>query len=284
MHKSGKFVAVLVVLCGVGAAVLTSKLVQVRNSYTVKSEALKKKYSDTVPKVEELEKRVTALRNEIFRSRELWGEFWHGVPTTVGRDGTLQLGLGAQNIRDGLVLHGFELAPDGSSIYRGSFLTTDVSNTQSYAKPNWRATPEEVATWQSGNWRWRNALPSGYQDNFDKQLTNILKLEETLNDRQLTLEGQKTRLNDANAALRMREEELVGGDGLSRDPNVEPEKRDGLVPTVEKVEEARNHTLEKIDELRRKVRKVQADIEQAQAENLELVKKLPKPANQITQK
>lgn len=289
MHTLGKVLAFLVVVAAIFASVFTSKLVKVRNSWTAKSVTSKNKLTDLKPKIEALEAQIDALKNEIFRSRELWGSFYPVVQTAIANplDGTVQVNIGSQNgVRDKLLLHGFEIAADGSSIYRGSFIPIAVDNAGATLKPNWRATPDEVRTWQPGNWRWRNLLPPGYSENFDKQLMVVLKLEETLNDRLRTLEGQKVLLTQANDKLKLRESELIGGEGLSKDVGVDPEFRDGLVSAMSRAEEDRNQTLRKIDELRRTVRSVQADIERIQSENAELTGQLPQPGsrNELTQK
>jgi hypothetical protein len=289
MHPVGKVLAILVVFAAIGASVLTAKLVQVRNSWTAKSVASKNKYlNDLQPKIESLETQITALKSEIFRSRDLWGYVWNGVPTNVANpDGTLQINIGtASGIRDKLLLHGFEIAADGTSIYRGSFLAIEPQNGNATLKPNWRIAPEDVRTWQSGNWRWRNMIPSGYQENIDRQLTAILKHEETLSDRRLTLAKQNELLAEANQQLKVREAELLGGAELGKAASVESEYRDGLVSAVTDVEEGRNEKLRQIDELRRTVRKIQADIERTRDENIELVRRLPQSGSRedVTQK
>jgi hypothetical protein len=144
-------------------------------------------------------------------------------------------------------------------------------------KPNWRATSAEVKTWKPGNWRWRNQLPPGYAENFDKQLTAILKLEETRDDRLRTLEGQKKLRADAGRKLKQREAELIGGEELPKSESIPPEFRDGLVAAMAQVEEERNQTLLNLDKLRRQVRSVQADIERLLQENQNLADRLPKP-------
>ena len=106
-------------------------------------------------------------------------------------------------------------------------------------------------------------------------MTEILKYDETLNDRIRTLHGQKKLLAEANAKLKLREAELVGGDELTKVDTVDPEFRDGLVAAMAAAEEDRNQTLLTIDKLRREVRSVQADIEQMLSDNLELTNRLP---------
>jgi hypothetical protein len=277
MHLLGKILAFLVLVAAGVAAVFTSKLVTVRNSWTVKAAAYKSKYTkDLQPGIAKLESEVERYKNELLRSQDLWGKSWNNVQTNVAKDGGVNVGIGVESdIHQGLVLYGFEIGEDGKSTYRGSFVANEVGNGTSSLKPNWRVKPDEVQQWQSGNWRWRNSIPSGYQENFDKQLLTILRYEETLGDRQRTLATQKQLLEQANDTLKLREAELVGGDVLSKAPAVDSEFREGLVPAVEQTEEERNQKLEQIDELRRKVREVQADIERLNAENADLVQRLP---------
>lgn len=278
MHKLGIVLAFLVVIASGIAGVLTAKLVQVRNSWTAKVVASKANYQKSAQKIEELEARIDSLKSELFRSRELWGGFWPSVQTTKTNptDGSLQIMIGTdQGVRDKELLHGFEIAQDGSAIYRGSFSVVGIQNNAANLKPNFRATPDDVEKWQPGNWRWRNLIPSGYLETFDRQLLTILKHEEVLRARTIALNTQKDLLAKANDSLKQREAELVGGDLLGKPANVGPEYREGLVATIEKEEEARNQVLQQIDELRRKVLKTQAEIELLKTENVELVNRLP---------
>lgn len=281
MNIWGKVLAFLVLVAAISASVLTAKLVQVRNSWTAKAVAAKNKFHDLKPKIEALETQIDSLKNEVFRSQQLWGNFWPNVQTGVVNpaDGTVGVNIGSDaSVRPNMVMHGFEITPDGTSIYRGSFLPLEIQNAAATLKPNWRATAAEVRTWPAaGTWRWRNLVPPGYEENFDKQLTAVLKLEETLNDRLKTLAGQKQLLAEAKAKLKLREAELVGGEELAKSATAQ-EHRDGLVAALAQAEEDRNQTLLKLDELRRTVRSVQEDIERLQDENVELAKRLPQPA------
>jgi hypothetical protein len=281
MHVLGKVFAFLVVIEAIIAGALTAKLVQVRNSWTAKVAASKAKYVELAPKIEDLHAKIDNLRNEIFRSRELWGSYLPNVDTgNPQADGTLSVNIGTdKGIRPNMLLHGFEVDANGATVYRGSFLVADSQPGASTLKPNFRITPEDVKSWKGGNWRWRNAVPAGYLETFDKQLLAILKGDETLKARDMLLADQKRMLENANNTLKKREAELVGGEGLAKAESVGPEFREGLVAALEQSEEDRNQTLLKIDELRRAVREIQADIERLQAENLELIEKLPEPSS-----
>lgn len=289
MHVLGKILAFGVVIAAAVAGVFTAKLVAVRNSWTVKVAQSKDKYAKTTAEIEKLEARIDNLTGEYSRSQDLWGFAWNNVPTNIANpaDGSVLVNIGANlGIRQDMALHGFEIQADGSSIYRGSFTPTEVRDVNATLRPNWRISADDVKTWQQGNWRWRNALPSGYQENFDRQLLAVLKLEETLADRRLTLNGQKDLLEKANLALKSREAELLGGEALEGTDNAEQEFREGLVAAVEQAEEDRNKTLKEVDSLRRQVRTTQAEIERLQAENADLVQRLPQatPQNSLTQK
>jgi cell division protein FtsB len=287
MHISGKIAAWLVVIVAIVGAVFTSKVVQVRSSWTAKSLASQKKYEDLKPQIEKLEVEIDALKKEIFLAREHWGKAWDVVPTEIAPDGsgTVEIGIGTQTpspdgsgpVQDKMVLHGWQPLENGEMINRGSFLVVAANPNSCTLKPTNRVSAEEVRTWQPGQWRWRNMMPEGYAENFDKQLAIVFKLEETLYDRKKTLDGQIKLLAQANDELKVRESELVGGDGLSKAQFVEPEFREGLVAAVTTTEEARNKTLQSIDELRREVRHVQNAIEKLQKENNDLADRLPKP-------
>jgi hypothetical protein len=289
MNVWGKVFAFLVVIAAIAASVFTAKLVQIRNSYTAKSLASKNKFDDLKPKIAALETQIESLQNEIFRAQQLWQIIvGPSLPTTVNpADGSVQVNAGSDvGIRPNLLLHGFEITADGTSIYRGPFLPVDIQNAVTTLKPDWRVNANDVRSWASGNWRWRSVIPPGYGENFDKQLTAILKLEETLNDRMRTLAAQKDVLADAKAKLKLREAELVGGEELAKGNNaVGPEYRDGLVAAVAQEVEERNQTLVTLDELRRKEIAVQDDIERLLQENVELTSRLPQPTpkNQVTQ-
>lgn len=286
MHKLGIGLAVLATIAAFLAADYTAKVVTYRNSYTVKNVTLKAKTAKLHQDIEKLEADIERVNNQVFRAREMWGEVWNNVPTALqGNDGTLTIGAGTkQLIRDKMVLHGFQLG-EGTSLYQGSFSVVSANEAGAVLKPNWRALPEDISTWKGGPWRWRNEIPPGYQDSIDNQLLSIVKQTEVLATRRRDVDGQQVLLGAAQDSLKKREAALVGGEGLAKGNNVTAEYREGLVVTVEQTEEERNATLRKIDDLRRKIRTVEADILRLQGENTDLAQRLPDPTprSQVTQ-
>ncbi len=277
MHVMGKVGVWLVVLAALAASALTSKLIQVRDGWTKRNVTARDQYRELVPVIATLEEELHRKENERFQALDLWGNSSAPVQTKVQAQGVLEIDLGTANgISEKKVIYGFEVLAD-KVIYRGDFTVTTANNVQAQLQPNWKVHADDAATWKSGLWRWRNQLPSAYQQNFDRQLLLIGETEEALNDRRRTVEVQTTLLAQSQEQLKLREAELVGGEQLSKDPAVDVEYRAGLVVGVEQVEEARNLVLTKVDGLRRRLRSVQAKIDALQRQNVELTNKLPQP-------
>lgn len=273
MHVMGKVGVWLVVVAALAASVLTSKLIQVRDGWTKRDVEARNKYRPLVDEIAKLEDTYAGLESDRFRALDLWGTSSAPVQTTVQAQGVLEIVLG---IPENKVIYGFEILPD-KVIYRGDFTVTTSNNQQSLLKPNWIVRAEDGAQWKTGLWRWRNQLPSAYQQNFDRQLLLLGETEDTLNDRRQSVDVQTRLLAQSQDQLKLREAELIGGPQLSKDPVVDVEFREGLVAGVEQVEEARNQVLTQVDDLRRRLRAVQGRVNELQKRNVELTNKLPQP-------
>ena len=278
MHTMGKVGIWLVVVAAVAATMLTSKLIQVRNGWTKKASVAREEYRALVPKLAELQEQLDALEGDRFRALELWGNSSPPVPTTVQAQGALVVDLGTNSgITEKKVVYGFEVLPDNSVVYRGDFTVATARDVQSQLTPNWKVRNQDGATWQSSKWRWRNQLPSAYQQNFDKQILLLSQGEDDLAVWRRSQDVQTKLVAQSQEQLKLREAELVGGDQLSKNAADAVEHREGLVAAVEQVEESRNQVLTKVDDLRRKLRTVQTDVDRLKALNVELTDKLPQP-------
>jgi hypothetical protein len=285
MHVMGKVGVWLVVIAAAAGTLLTAKLVQVRNSWTRKSVAFQQQYQTLKPKVAELKEQLARLESEYFQSQELWGKYLSDVTTTMQRpaEGVVAIDRGTNHgIRENMSMYGFEILPDGSTVYRGDFTVITARDVVAQLQPNWAIRPEDVQTWQqNGKWRWRIVLPPSYQPGFDNQNAAIIKADDVLAERRTKL-AKETALEKVNQdQLALREAELVGGAPLSKDPEVEVEFRDGLVAAVEQAEEERNQVLLKVDNLRRQLRATQREVERLRTDNIEQSRKLPQPATTV---
>jgi len=287
MHIMGKIGVWLLVIAAAASTVLTAKFIQVRNSWTKKDVALQKSYETLQPKIADLTEQLARLQADYFRSKELWGQHLNDVVTSVQRqpEGILAIDRGINHgLREKMTLYGFEILPDGSSVYRGDFTVTTARDVQAQLQPNWRVRPEDVATWQqNGKWRWRNLVPPGIQPNYDQQILAIAKTDDTLTERKKKLATEVALEKAVEEQKNLREAELVGGDQLSKDPAVEVEYREGLVAAIEQTEEERNQVLRKVDDLRRRLRTAQQTVDRLKTENLELARKLPQAPTAVDQ-
>ncbi len=278
MHALGKVGVWLVVVAALAATMLTSKLIQVRNGWTKKAFVAREEYRALVPKLAELQEQLDGLEGDRFRALELWGNSSQPVPTTVQAQGALVVDLGTNSgITEKKVIYGFEVLPDNSVVYRGDFTVATARDVQSQLTPNWKVRNQDGATWQSSKWRWRNQLPSAYQQNFDKQILLLSQREDDLAVWRRSQDVQTKLVAQAAEQLKLREAELVGGEQLSKNAADAVEHREGLVAAVEQVEESRNQILTKVDDLRRKLRTVQREVDHLKALNVELTDKLPQP-------
>lgn len=285
MHITGKIFAALVVLAGLGATILTAKLVTVRNSWTAKTQSFETNFKKGTEEVVQARQQRLLVLAELERLNRDWGTDFRspgGVPTQILQvaDGRLEVGLGSNvGVKEKQIIHGFEIQADNTTIYRGPFeVMAGVQAERCAATPKWRLRPGEPGTWQAGRWRWRSAVPAGYSKRFDDQGINFTRSDETLADRSASLAIQGRLLTETKAALQRRTAELVGGAELPQEESLPQEFRLGLVATLEASEEERNSVLVEIDDLRRQVRAARDDVQRLHQENLKLTAQLPQAA------
>ncbi len=291
MHTLGKVLAFLVIIAAVASTYFTAKLIQVRNSWTAKSQNFEKSYDTTVADLAKANAEFVKLRDEIQLARRQWGGTFE-VPTQIAdppASGRLQIDAGSNvGLNQQMVIHGFQILPDQTSVYRGPFVVTSVQADRSLVAPTWRIRPQDlqaiadVPAWQAGTWRWRTAIPSAHSVRFDHHLHAFTSADETIAERQNSLTVQQRLVTEAERQLQLRNAELVGGPELPQDAALNPEDREGLVGPLEAEEEQRNKDLLEIARLRRLVRSEKGLVERLQQENEELTTQLPQPSAAVT--
>jgi hypothetical protein len=283
MNVWGKVLAFLVILAAAGSTYLTAKLIQVRNSWTKKSQAFVGNYQTADKQFNDLQAQFLKLRSTYETALRDWGgtmaaDTQFASPQPEGR---MQIVAGTgQGLSEKQTLHGFELQPDGSSIYRGPFVIQTAQADRSLLVPTWRVRPQDAATWKAGQWRWRGFIPSAYTDRMDDQLLAFAKGDETLGDRRAAVAIQDRLIAESQRQLKLRVAELVGGEELPQDEALSAEYREGLVKPIEDTEDRRNATLLEIAELRQQVRAARDAVLRLQSENLALTQRLPQPASE----
>jgi hypothetical protein len=280
MNVWGKVLAFLVILAAAGSTYLTAKVIQVRNSWTKKSQAFVGNYQTADKQFNDLQAQFLKLRSTYETALRDWGGTMAADTQFANQaEGRLAIVAGTgQGLSEKQTLHGFELQPDGSSIYRGPFVISTAQADRSGLAPTWRVRPQDVAGWKAGQWRWRGFIPSAYTDRFDDQAVAFAKGDETLGDRRAAIAIQDRLIAESQRQLKLRVAELVGGEELPQDESLTAEFREGLVKPIEETEDHRNAVLLEIAELRQQVRSARDAVERLQAENLELTQRLPQPA------
>ncbi|HUQ72549.1 MAG TPA: hypothetical protein VM165_23680 [Planctomycetaceae bacterium] len=279
MNVWGKVLAFLVIVAAALSTYFTAKLIQVRNSWTKKSQTFVKSYEADEKQLHELQAQFLKVQTDTETALRSWGRTW-AADTQIASpaEGRLQIVAGTgQGLADKQVIHGFELQQDGSSIYRGPFIVATAQADRSALVPTWRVRPQDVVNWKPGQWRWRGFVPTAYSDRFDDQLLAFAKGDETLGDRRAAVAIQDRLIAEAQQQLKFRVAELVGGDELPKDEVLSAEFREGLVKPMEETEDRRNAVLLEIAELRAQVRASRDAVERLQAENLQLTQRLPQP-------
>lgn len=290
MNVWGKVLAVLVVITAVLATIFTAKLITVRNSWTAKTQSFEKNFQQADDEARKATQQLKLVLDEKEQLNREWGTAFNaagGVNSQLLNnppDGRIEVGLGANHgLKEGQVLHGFELQADGASIYRGPFKVLPGTQAERCAvQPHFFVRAGEVNGWKSGLWRWRSSVPSGYSSRSDDLQISFTRADETLADRRNSLAIQDRLTAEADAGLARRRAELVGGGQLTQEPAVAAEFRVGLVSTVAATEEERNTVLLEIADLRQKVRAARDAVQLLQQKNRELIQKLPQPPTDIT--
>lgn len=281
MHTLGKVFTWLTVALAIGAIVLSLRLLDVRNSWTQQVEtvdndhtSLKEENQQLAADIAEQRRRLRNLRSELHRTVLIWGRFWNAEarPLDAG-EGRLRAAVGTnQGLRPPgeetvTTLHAFRPTADGNYVYVGEFEATTVRENESRLDATWRIRPGEAQNWQGGTWRFREAIPPGYQTRFVDLRTELTVADELFAAKQDYLQAQEELIRSANEHLQYRRQELIG------DPN-DPEDK-GLNGEISDEEDARNQALAEVDQLRHNREDALQRIDELIGANRRLAERLP---------
>ena len=263
MNIWGKVFAFLVILLGGGAFVLTTQLLDYRQSWmkqvATNRKALVEAQQATIFKHQELAK----LQADYDRMMLGWDTYVNNV--TAGGDaaqGSLTLTVGPPLLNEGKdkagkpvqpVIYAFQPVANNKYEYVGEFRAERIAAGNSTFKANWRMRPADAAMWKPGqNWRIRTRIPMSNKLKFDQMSLAFSDADE----RFVSSTNELTRSRDEFAkkikvALSSRENELQGFEAYVGDRGkLEDELIDGVLATLVREEEARNTALAQADALR----------------------------------
>lgn len=285
MHTLGKVLAVLVVIAAGVGAVFASKAYKVREGYLKKITEQNEQLAKNADQLEDLRAREQAMRSDLARLNLGWDRVWDGVGTQVNpQDGSIVAAIGtnvglmmpADQNQPVPVLHAFQPIPDGSYVYVGTFAAADIRENQSAFVPTFVPRPNDVATWQNGNWRFRSLVPAGYTDRFLGLNKRLNVYDQLLEAKTENLDAQTQLKLIAEQHLQERLKELNGNpDGQNADTDLPPEDVKGYVATITDVEEQRNDAWVTVDQLRRRLYNAHETMKELIEENRKLADSLP---------
>ncbi len=263
MNIWGKVFAFFIILLGGGAFVLTTQLLDYRQSWmklvAANQKALVQAKSDTVAKRKELD----TLRAEYDRMMLGWDTYFNnlqagGDPAT----GTLGLGIGPPLLNEGKdkdgkpvmpVVYAFQPGANGKYEYVGEFRAERIAAGNSNFKANWHVRPADSAMWKLGpNWRIRTRIPMSHKLKFDQMSLAFSDADERLTNATNDLARSRDEFaKKIKIALENRENELKGFAAYNADRGkIDDELIDGVLATLVREEEARNAAIAEADALR----------------------------------
>lgn len=207
-----------------------------------------------------------------------WDKFWNvpvrspqaaaGTPTVAKQGNRLILNnIGSDNGLQDLqfvddagtpqmvkpIIHAFYGGAEGFT-YAGEFRAAAITAKRTELEPVRAMDPQEVAKWNpNATWRLRSMVPPSFRTTIDEAHQQRQRNKELLEQMTANIARQTSLLEQAEAALAIREGELLGG--LPRDPvPTRPEFTEGLLEVNADVEEERNQLLLEMDTLRRQIK------------------------------
>lgn len=289
MHISGKIAAFLVILLGGAAFVLTTQLLDFRQSWLKQVDANQKALVTAQETTVVKQKELAKLQAEYDRLMLGWDTYFGPIQATGDpATGTLTLNVGTPLLnetkdKDGKpvlpLVFAFQPSADGKSFeYVGEFRIEQLAAGRSALKANWRIRPADSAMWKLGpNWRIRTRIPSSDKLQFDQFSLMFSDADERINANMNELQRTRDEFSKKiKLALANRENELQGFEAYEGDRGkIDDELIDGVLATMVKEEEARNAALLEADQLRHELNKTVEGFEKLKGINTKAAAGLP---------
>lgn len=254
------------------------KLLLLHNQWSTKLRDSKQKTLDAVTSNREAHQEFNKAMADVSGLTIGWDKFWN-VPArspdataetpTVAKQGNRLIlnNIGSDNGLQDLqhrdaagtvqmtkpVVHAFYGGPEGFT-YAGEFRAAAITAKRTELEPVRAMDVQEVAKWNpNAAWRLRTMVPPSYRTTIDESFQQQQRNKELLQQMTANIARQTALLEQAQAALAIREGELLGG--LQQAPvPTRPEFTEGLLKVNTDVEEERNQLLLEVDQLRRQIK------------------------------
>ena len=297
MNIWGKVFAFFIILLGGGAFVLTTQLLDYRQSWMKLVEtnrvALIEAKAQTIKKRQDLAR----LQADYDRLMLGWDTYINNVQTSGdAAQGILGLAVGPPLLNEGKdkdgkpvmpVIYAFQPGANGKYEYVGEFRAERIAAGSSTFKANWRIRPADSAMWKLGpNWRVRTRIPMSNKLKFDQMSLAFSDADERFANSTNELARSRDEFaKKIKMALANRENELQGFEAYEGDRGkLDDELIDGVLATLVREEEARNAAIAEADALRHELNQTIEQFERLKGINNKAVSELRGDAAPATAK
>jgi hypothetical protein len=267
MHIVGKILVVMLAVSAAVGFVMGARLVNKRGDWMSQLQKAKEGDEKSAQNLTAAREAFEGARADLEREMLRWDRFVN-VKGTFDAPSSAILANGGRTIgiQPEMELYAFQLGNNGSSTYMGSFNAAEVQANESGLKATFPVRPQDVPNWNGQEFRLRTLIPSAFVSRIAGLQRELIEHDELLRkqEKNLTTQGQL-----AAAAKEQRDTriaELLGGAAVSGP---------GLVADINQADDERNASLMRVDELRRKISKAEAQVKSLIQENNTLAAMLP---------
>jgi hypothetical protein len=288
MHILGKILLGLTLILAGAATWATANTLKVRNEWLKSITTRREAYKKTIPEVSRTENELFRKRTEYDLLMQMWAPMI-GADITIqpnasnGDYGIVLNGIGPlTGIRTEQIIHVFGVSQQDVSNYIGPFKVNVVDPNRSSAIAAWPLRQSETANWNGAflydpkKYRVYGSVPANAPENLLRYAQVLLSKDELLAAKGDLRDARAKEVKIANEHLNYRDIELHGNPLLEGDRGVLPDHMiDGQVKAIETLDEQRNLTVLKVDEIRHRLKLMYDEVQALRERNRQLVASLP---------
>jgi hypothetical protein len=267
MHIVGKILILMLALCAVFGFIFGARLVNTRANYMKQLQDAKVSDEKTAEKLAKARQDFEDARALYDREMLRWNHYYQvkGVYDAVNNAIVANAGT-TLGIQPKTEFYAFQIDANGASTYVGSFNALEVAKNESGLKATFPVRAEDVPTWNGQNFRLRTGIPAAFVKRIADLQTELVNRDELLKKQEKNLATQGELVAAARDQRDTRVAELLGGGaGITT----------GLVTDINQSDDARNASLQRVDDLRRKIFDAKARVKGLIQENNNLAASLP---------
>jgi hypothetical protein len=267
MHIVGKILILMLAVSAAFGFIIGARLVNTRATYMKQLQDAKANDEKSAEKLAAARQSFEDARANLEREMLRWDRYYTVKGVFDATNNAIVANAGTTlGIQPKTEFYAFQLDAGGASTYVGSFNAAEVAKTESGLKATFPVRAEDVPSWNGQNFRLRTTIPSSFVKRIVDLQTELLNRDELLKKQEKNLSTQGELVATARDQRDTRVAELLGGGaGITT----------GLVADINKADDTRNASLQRVDDLRRKIFDAKARVKDLIQENNNLAAGLP---------